>query len=1066
VVIAGESKPFGASRDSVIDLRLHRLDLPRYAPYLPKSIGIKLPSGALSFNVLVHFIQTDTAPSIRANGAIAIDQLDLRDGANAPLLALNHGEVRMSDVEPLAHIAYIEAVRIESLKANLVRNHDGTTNLSALNGSSSQASPVSMPTPAAVATLAAASPLVAANAPPATPPAAAQFDAAVDSFVMTDSVVNVTDLTGTKPSVVELDGIHASMKNLRTLGQAVGSFDVGANIKSGGVLDLSGTVQLPASQATLNLKADQIDLPGLQNFAQSAFAGVIDSGKFSAHATVQSTFAPGHLNVHAEPADVALDGLAIRGPRGKEQPVTWKHFSVQLGQFDLASKQATVKEVRSDGLHVAVTREHNGTLSLMSLMRKPAPPPRQTREQRRVELEQRRREQEEHRRELLEARREARRRHGAPPIVAKEAAPAEPPWKYNVESVVFENTDARVLDRGSGDRPVRVTISPLNFQLKGISNDFAKSIDLDIGGTLNRTGTFKVTGTAAIDPLKANLRIETKRLQLRDAQSYVNTKLNAEVTSAALTMNGDVALARVSKDFQVGFQGDVTLGDLIAVDKLTGDDFLKWNALRFTKIDAQIGKGAPKVTIQQVSLADFYARIILNKTGKMNLSDIVAQPQEAPKSLTRAEGEPGATPQPNAPTPQATPAPAPAAPAAPSGPKIDADVTVNQVVLSGGKVDYTDDFIQPNYSANLTDMEGKVGKVGTQVSEPADVELQGHVNGSAPLNISGSVNPLAPMAFVDLKAKADGIELTGLTPYSTKYTGYPIEKGTLTVDVHYMLNNGSLTADNHIFIDQLTFGDRVENSTAMNLPIRLAVSLLKNSKGEINLDIPISGSLSDPKFSLGGIILHALVNLIMKAVTSPFSLLASAIGGGSSGQDLSYVVFTPGYSTITPDAQAKLDTIAKALQERQSLKVSICGRVDPSLDRDGFKEAKLDGDIKALKLKSLSSDQKADAQNLQVTPEEYDKYLKKVYSAGDFKKPRDAIGLAKSLPPDEMKKLIIANTKVTDDDLKKLADARANAVRRYLGGKVDPVRLFLIAPKLNADGITGGKTTRADLSLQ
>src|SRR5260370_37777845 len=217
---------------------------------------------------------------------------------------------------------------------------------------------------------------------------------------------------------------------------------------------------------------------------------------------------------------------------------------------------------------------------------------------------------------------------------------------------------------------------------------------------------------------------------------------------------------------------------------------------------------------------------------------------------------------------------------------MNADVELSRIVLKGGKVDYTDNFIKPNYTANLVEMEGKIGACGTKSTSRADVSLDGKINGSAPINIDGSVNPLAPTAFVDIKANANGIELTGLTPYTTKYTGFPIVKGTLTVDVHYLLDAGKLTADNHIFIDQLTFGDHVDSPDATNLPIRLAVSLLKNSKGQIDVRIPISGSLSDPQFSIGAIWLRAFIDPIVKTATSPFTLIASSFGGrGVGAQD-------------------------------------------------------------------------------------------------------------------------------------------------------------------------------------
>jgi outer membrane protein OmpA-like peptidoglycan-associated protein len=402
------------------------------------------------------------------------------------------------------------------------------------------------------------------------------------------------------------------------------------------------------------------------------------------------------------------------------------------------------------------------------------------------------------------------------------------------------------------------------------------------------------------------------------------------------------------------------------------------------------------------------------------------------------------------------------APAAITAIPIDAEIELDGMTVQGGHVNFTDNFIKPNYTADLSDIAGTVGPFGTRATAPATVALQGQVNGSAPIAINGAVNPLAPMAFVDLKAKADGVELTGLTPYSAKYTGYPIVKGTLTIDVHYLLDQGQLTADNHLFIDQFTFGDHVESRDATTLPVRLAVALLKNARGEIAVDVPVTGSLSDPQFSLSGVILDAFVNLIVKAATSPFSLIASAFG---TQEDLDYVEFSPGLAALTPDSQQKLATIAQALQDRPALRLDISGRVDPQFDREGLREARLASLIRMRKMQDSGGHE--DADRVQLTLEEYDMYLTRVYKMATFPKPRNFLGMDKSLPPDEMKKLLLANMEITDQDLQHLADGRANAVRQWLSGQVDPGRLFVVAPTLEADGIKDkGKTTRVDLSLK
>jgi hypothetical protein len=237
------------------------------------------------------------------------------------------------------------------------------------------------------------------------------------------------------------------------------------------------------------------------------------------------------------------------------------------------------------------------------------------------------------------------------------------------------------------------------------------------------------------------------------------------------------------------------------------------------------------------------------------------------------------------------------------------------------------------------------------------------------------VNPLIDKPALDLTATAHGVELTNLTPYSAKYAGYPITKGKLNVDLHYQLANDQLQANNHIFIDQLTFGDHVENDTATKLPVKLAISLLKNTRGEIDVNLPVSGSLSNPEFSIGGLIWRAVLNLIAKAVTSPFTLLSHAFGG-SGGEDLGYVEFAPGSYALSDAQQKKLDTVAKMLTEKPSIRLDLIGRVDPAVDTPGLRDVYVDRLVRQQKLKDvIGQGESVDPMTVKVAPAEYDKYL-------------------------------------------------------------------------------------------
>ncbi|MBF6559616.1 MAG: DUF748 domain-containing protein [Candidatus Binataceae bacterium] len=1176
--VAGKGRPFNAEPESIMQVNLRDLKLSQYLAYVPRKLPVKLPQGTLSAHLLVHFVNAFAGPAIRIGGAVTLDQIDLRDAADAPLLALKSAVVNLDDVDTLQNFAHVGAITLDGLETYVVRNADGTTNLTPLTAanppaatsvparaSSPQASPIPQGTTAApappvkaaivaakvapsarpapaiatpviappspVATVSAAMPIASASASmtPAAASTAASlapsimetaptktasggtatsgtsgaFNLILDSFALTNGAVHLTDHSAAVATTANLQAIHATLTNLRTAPQSPPApFAVAGTLSGGGSVAIKGVLNLLQSQVTTDLTLAQIDVPALQGFAQTFLAAKIATGKLNVQASVATQFAAGKFNVHVEPATLALDDFDIRPPGAHQPPITWKTIAATIGQVDLASHQATVTELRTDSIHLSVLRDRKGALSLASLIRKPGEPPgaasapenrparRPAREAHsRAEMaraERARRAAERAAYRTQEERRLAARTHGGIRAAAKPATPVVSPtppaggWQYKIAAVTLEKSAIAIEDHTVA-RPVKIGVAPLNIRLKDVTSDFAKPFSLELDGTADKTGTFAIDGTAAIEPLKADLRVTTRRLDVAPATLYAQSNLNATITSAALTTKGAVALADPGGKLRVSYRGDATLTNVRVLDKLTSDLFLRWNALSVHRIDFRMGEGQPRIHIGAIALDDFYTRLILNADGHLNVSDITSSARQAPTSLTR----PGAKPLP-APSAPSAPAPGPSEAGAPSAQTsatatpaaalppptphpIAADIAIGQIGLRGGHVNYTDNFIKPNYTADLTAIAGHVGEFGTRSTAPADVNLDGLINGNAPISIQGSINPLAPMAAVDIKAKATQIELTDLTAYSSKYTGYPITRGKLSVDVHYVLDHDLLTAQNHILLDQLTFGDKVETPGAMNLPLRLAVAILKDSKGQISLDLPVSGSLADPQFSLGGIIWHAMVSLLLKAVTSPFRLLAAALpGGGNSGQDLSYVEFTPGFATLPPASRQKLDSVAAALKQRPSLKLSIAGVADPALDRPGLHDAKLYDLIKAAKIHDLGGAAAGiDPDTVSVGPDDYAKYLKRVYKAAKFDKPLDVLGMNKSLPPDEMKKLLIKNMQVSDKDLATLADARAAAVRKYMSKRIDPARLAVAAPNLTAAGITDkGPATRVALSLE
>jgi hypothetical protein len=1091
--MAGTARPFGAEPESELVLNLRSLEISKYLDYVPRKLPITMPHGALSTYLLIHFAQSVQGPQIRIGGRVRLDQLDVRDQSGQPLVGFNQLLVTLNNVEPLHNYVHLAAIKLDGLKANLTLNADGTTNFSRLAssggapppaanvqsapapaapyGATSSTAPsaaAAAPTPAAASTPSPAAPnpslVQAAPAAPSgapAPPAQAAAPAApgkpaldlqVAAIDVTNGAVNLQDNQMPAPVNTAMQAIAAHVSDFHLGAGAPIPYSFGATLSGGGTIAAKGSLDLAGSAATTQLTLSQIDVPALQGFAQSILAGKIVAGKVNASANVKANYAPGKFNLHVEPAQASLDGFEIQLPERGQQPIRWTSIGAQLAMADLQAHQAAVDRLSTDGISVEVVRDRRGRLNLGSLLKSSQTKPREARRGH------------PHPRRARARRRPERRR-----ATKKPAAPTAkaPQWQFQIKTIAFDKTAIALRDET--ERPeLRAAIAPLDIDLKNVTSDFAKPFGVAIGATVNRRGTLKITGDAAIKPLKANLHIVTRRLDLTPANAVLGSRMNAVIARAMLSSSGAVRVAQERRAMRIGYRGDVTLGDVRMLDKLTRDLFARWRALRFERIDFAMGEGKPRVHLGAIAFDDFYARIILNRDGKLNLSDIMANPQAAPTSLTRAHGTvaaPAPSPTPT-PTPQAAGAGQQAPPAPPK--PLPADIRIGQITLAGGEANYTDNFIRPNYSADLTDLAGKIGEFSTESTTPADVSLNGMVNRNAPVSISGAVSPLAPMAYLDITAKANGIELPDLSAYSAKYTGYPITQGTLTVDVHYLLDQRKLTAQNHIRIDQLTFGDKVPQPSVYNLPVRLAVAILKDPQGRIDLNIPVSGSLNDPEFSLGSVIWYAFKNLIMKAITSPFKLLAAALpGGGGGGEGLSYVGFKPGFARLNADDRKKLNQVAAALKQRSALKLDITGVVDPSLDKPGLREAKVDYLVRKRKAAD-SGQENANLDDLQITAGEYDKYLKQVYKAADIPdKPRDFLGMAKSLPPAEMEKLLVDNTKVSDADLPKLGRARAEAVRTFLMTRIDPGRLIVSPAKIVAGTPGGGEPpARADLSLE
>lgn len=632
------------------------------------------------------------------------------------------------------------------------------------------------------------------------------------------------------------------------------------------------------------------------------------------------------------------------------------------------------------------------------------------------------------------------------PNSATAPSSASSAWKSRVTEFAIADAAITFVDKTLAN-PLPLKVAALDFKLANFDSSSSTAARADLQATVNKRGKIQVGGAIGMSPFASDMAIVLKDIDLIPLQGWAGDRLNALVTRGDLSFKGRVKAE--GTPISVAVKGDARLTNFNLLDRENAADLLSWRSFDVGGINVTT---APlKVDVTTVSLSDFFAKIILSSAGRLNLKDILKH--DAATDIAKPDTTPAAAPvttQTNAASVESS-APLP--------------VRIGKITLQGGRVDFTDNFIKPNYSANLSALGGRVGPL--QSGTMGDVEIRGTVNTSAPLEILGKVDPFAQVLSLDIAAKAKGIDLPNFSPYSGKYVGYVIDKGKLSVDVRYRVANGELTAQNSIFIDQLTFGKRVESPDALSIPVTLAVALLKNSRGEIDLQLPVTGSLNDPKFSVGSLIWQVLGNLIVKAVTSPFALLGSLFG---DGEELSQLDFVAGRARLEPEAEKRLQSLAKALTDRNGLKLEITGRADPVNDREGLKRAVLDRKVKAQKLAEIVKRGEAAGAlgEVAMSNDEYPKYLELAYKEDKFPKPKNLIGLNKSLPVAEMEQLMLTHIEAGTEEMKELAQRRAQAAHAWIVGKggIASERVFVLAPKVEpeADGKKLG--SRVEFSLK
>ena len=1062
---SAEGTPFAQTGKADAHLRLDGLDLAPYLAYLPTDLPVKVQGAILDADVKVAFEQKPQI-AVKLTGTVQASAVRMTDRQGGELLSYERLSIDMADVRPLEKVVHLAQVQLTAPVVTVTRDASGRINLAQLS-------------PPAPATRSQPTPVVAADAPQVGVSASAGAGANAASAPASPASRTVAAIPPARAWQVEVAAASVRGGTLRWADQSTRpaaalqatevtldaadlvlpfakpfTFKGGLHLQAS-TLSFAGeaTDQKAQITTTVTALALQLAAPYLAQMLEPMISGQLsgDIGVLWEAPTPPAARAAA-TGITITVGTLALEQLALQ--QDKTTLASWGKLDIGGARIALDTRTATLERLALEQPQAAVERNADGRWMFERWLKS------------------------------------ASASTDATTAAPAADAPTAAPWKLRVADFAVRGGAVSFADKAQA-RPVAMELSALTLSARNLANDGSKPEAFQFsartavpgkGSAKVAAGKIDYQGTLTVQPFATQGKLDATQLPLHALDGYLARQLSIELLRADVGYRGQVAVTQTDNSPQPGISlrlaGDAVLENLQAnstaastpkTEAQVGEQLLAWKSLNLRGLTVATAPGtAPRVEVKETSLLDFFARVTINESGRINLGDIAKTPAEASaanaasaaKAPAPGDAQTVATAAAIAPASSTSSTSTATVPPAPPVDPLAPIVVFGPVSLVNGKVAFSDFFIRPNYSADLSELTGKLSAFSSQApgGEPvlADLELRGRAEDSASLEITGKLNPLAKPLALDITGKVTDLELPPLSPYAVKYVGHGIERGKLSMDVNYkVLPNGQLTASNRLVLHQLTFGEPVAGAPN-SLPVKLAVALLADRQGVIDLDLPIRGSLNDPQFSIGPVIFKIIVNLIGKALTAPFSLLASALGGG---EEMSTVPFAPGSATLTADAQQNLAKMVKALTDRPALQLTVTGMASLQDEREGLQREQLQQRVLAEKRRANPADLSP------VQPADYPALLKEVYRRTDMTKPRNLVGLTKELTVPEMEALLLAHLPpATEATATELATQRGQAIRTYLLAQKLPVeRIFVAAPKA---GTPPDKwTPRAQLSL-
>ncbi|MGP6427897.1 DUF748 domain-containing protein [Pseudomonas pharyngis] len=853
-----------------------------------------------------------------------------------------------------------------------------------------------------------------ASEPTPADPDAKPFPLRIDRIQLVGGNLHFVDARPSEPIEFLYDKLDFELKNLSTLPEDNADMTLVAIGPAGGQIDWKGNFSLIpiASEGTLKITDGQ--MKAFWPYVRDAVPLVLENGVVSLSTDYK-------LNLSKETelllSNVAVNiaPFAIKAPDGRPL-AKLERLDVSDTTVDLAKQQVVVGKIRSQKLETWAALEADGQLDWQKLFASQPSKP------------------------AAKAAAEPANTPAAADSPKPEPTAPSKPWQVLIKDVQLRDYKVHLADR-SAKPEVTLDVTPLNVDLQNFDSLIGSPFNLRLDTGLGKQGKISADGVVNLAPVTAQLNVKTQDIDLRVAQSYINPFIRLELRSGMLGSDLKVNL-KSTDPLALSVTGRAQIDQLHTLDTLKTRDFLKWQQVVVEGLNYQHGDS---LSIDRVNLFQPYARFMINDDRTTNIDDLLI-PQPADSGAKTAAAKPASNDKP-------------------------LGIHIGGIAINDGSANFADFSLTPNFATAVQQLNGQIGTIDSRQAKPASVDIKGKVDRYAPVTIKGAVNPFDPMASLDIATSFKRVELTTLTPYSGKFAGYRIRKGRLNLDLHYLITKGQLKAENKVVVEQLQLGEKVDSPDAVSLPLKLAIALLKDVDGKISIELPVTGDLNNPQFSVMPIVWQTLRNLIVKAAAAPFKLIGGLVSGGGS-EDLGTVSFAPGSSDLSKDAEAALVKLSQALKERPALRLEIEGTAAKSSDGPLLAEQRLEREYQYNYYKMLQrrgDKVPAQASLIQVPDNEKGPLLEGIYRTRlKTQPPAEWKDLGKEERTAKMRADVIKFWSSSDVLLRQLGQDRASSIKDYLvdKGQLADDRVYFIDANLGEAESDGRVVTQMHLDAE